>query len=150
MTVDAGVYGDVMIPFWIFGSWGLGILIGFITFYIYDWLGDDVLLGVSWVVILLWPLSAPIWVCYRIIKQIGKGWVIIGGPKIKRLPPDKYEKEREKVWDKLHVTMCEARNLGISGSNIMRMAVRHALKDTKSEEIAQIISDATAKEVHDS
>jgi hypothetical protein len=150
MSVDAGVYGDVMIPYWIFGGWALGMLIWFLVFYINDWFSDDILLGGGWMAVVIWPLSVIIGIGYLSICSIQKGWIIIGGPKIKRFAIDKRKFETNQKWEALNLAICEAKNIGIPGVKILKLATLHALDDTKTEEIAQIIRDTVAKEVHDS
>jgi hypothetical protein len=134
-------------------TWAVGSFIVFMVCYIYDHLKQEI---VS-IVIGFWPIMLPVLLSVVIVNKIQKIWVVIGGPKIRKLAPDRKQQEYEKACDHLRMALYEARNINVSTEVVIKMImqdrylIRHGMKQgVAGEEIIQIVKDMMVKDIMES
>jgi hypothetical protein len=97
----------------------------FMFLYVYNYLEEDF----APVTIFMWPIVLPILALFGTGKLVHKFWIIIGGPKIRRLSVDEREQERRRAHHDLSMAIYKARNAGVSDEEIARLARDSLIKD---------------------
>jgi hypothetical protein len=131
-------------------AYPIGAFIVFITCYIYDHMKND-LIGL---IIGFWPIFLPIMLGAFICRKIQKYWVIIGGPKIRKLGPNRQKQEHEDACENLRMSIRYAHNANVPNEEIIRIIVRTKSYDARQgmpgEEVIQIVKDIMVKDVMES
>ena len=107
----------------------------FMVRYIYNIHNDfDGAFIFAWpIAIIIWLIAIIIWLVHTSIvtfcRTIQRWWIIIGGPKIKRLSPDKRKQRRKEAYDNLNMAIHEALNAGVTDKEIARLTRDSLVKE---------------------